>query len=126
MFQQSVQYSSAQPITEPVIMTPDEYLQGLREGNLHKLIDQIMERRKRERELDMSQKVAQIIQLYLQLVSEGIPPQEAIIHISQEYASDPGILKGMTIAEMASQQEQAQAGSISGGAVGAQQTGGTK
>lgn len=107
LFQNSVQYSAAQPITEPAIMTADEYLEGIKNPNLHKLIAQIQERRKREREMDMSAIVAQIIQLYLTIVSEGITPQEAIIMVSQEYSTDPGILKGFSVAELAKQQSQA-------------------
>lgn len=118
MFQQSVQYSAAQPITEPQIMTADEYLQGLKELNLNKLIDQIMIRRKKEREIELTGKVTEIIQIYLQLVSEGVSPQEAIIMTAQEYSGDPGLLKAFTVADLAKQQAQAQAGDISGGNVG--------
>lgn len=91
-------------------MTADEYLQGIKEPNLHKLIAQIQERRKRERELDMSQVVAHVIQVYLQLVSGGTTPQEAIVMVSQEFAGDPGILKGFKMAELQQQQAAAQSG----------------
>lgn len=103
-------------------MTADEYLQGIKEPNLHKLIDQIQERRKRERELDMAQQVAHVIQTYLQLVSNGVTPQEAIIMVSQEFAGDPGILKGFKVADLMKQQAAAQSsdggmqGSNTGGA----------
>lgn len=105
LFQQSVQYAAAQPLSEPLIMTADEYLAGIKDKNLHKLIDKITERRKHERELDMAQKVSEIIQIYLQLVSQGENPQEAIVMVSQEYASDAGILKGFTLADLAKQQQ---------------------
>lgn len=108
LFQNSVQYQAAQPITEPAIMTVDEYLQGIKDPNINKLIGQIQERRKRERELDMAQHVTQIISLYLTLVSQGTAPQEAIIMVSQEFAVDPGLLKGFTAAELAKQQAASQ------------------
>ncbi len=121
MFQQSVQYAAAQPITEPQIMTADEYLQGLRDPNLNTLIDQMIARRKKEREIDLVEKVTEMIQIYLQLISDGVTPQEAIIMTAQEYSSDPGILKAFTIADLAKQQAQSQQGNpgdINGGNVG--------
>ena len=107
-------------------MTPEEYLQGLKEPNLHRLIDQIMLRRKKEKEIEMAGVATQIVQIYLKLVSEGTAPEEAIMHVAQEFASDPGVRKGMQVSEMAKAQEQAQAPSQDGGNAGAAQTGGAR
>lgn len=121
LFQQSVQYQAAQPITEPVMITVDEYLEGVKERNMHKTLDKITQRRRQERELDMAEKVAEVITIYLQLVSEGLNPQEAIITVAQEYATDVGLLKGFTLADMAKQVQQAQQTQQSANGAGGQQ-----
>lgn len=114
LWQQSVQYSAAQPISEPAIMTVEEYLAGIKDRNLTNLIDRIEGRRKREKEIELVGIVTQIIQLFTTLVGDGLSPQEAIIAVSQEYSTDPGILKAFKVADLAKEQMAAQAGGMQG------------
>lgn len=109
LWQQSIQYGATMPITEPAIMTVEEYLSGQKDRDIHKLIDRIEARRKREKEIELTEIVAQIIQLFTTLVGDGLAPQEALIAVTQEYSIDPGIVKAFKIADLAKQQMAAQA-----------------
>lgn len=103
LYQQAVQYAAAQVITEPVMMTTEEYLEGMQNLNLNNLVSKMRVRIRKERELDMAGEVAKIISLYLKLVEDGVTPQEALMLTSEEFATDAGLLKGLKMADLAKQ-----------------------